>query len=85
MSYDPDFEFKNNRHFRTRATGQIYMGPIQQVGYDQRVLQLTVNELQFDSSVEAQRFMDLQRKKYAPTNTLCKSRKLKMLSRYDDR
>ena len=84
-SYDPDFEYKNNRHFRTRATGQIFIGPLNQVGYDNRVMQLTTNELQFDNSIDAQRFLDYQRKKYANGNQLCNARKMKVISMRDDR
>ena len=85
MYYDPDFEYKNNKHFSTRASGQVWLGPLQQKGYDNRVMQITVNDLAFDNSVEAQRFMDLMRKKYASPGKLCKSRSMKMISRYDDR
>jgi hypothetical protein len=84
MSYDPDFEYKDNKHFRTRATGQLWMGPMKQIGYDNRVIQVIANELEFDNSVEARRFMDYQRKKYVSPTKLCQSRKLKMISRNDN-
>lgn len=85
MSFDQDFEFKNNKHFKTRATGQLYMGPIQAVGYDNKSLfKITINEMEFKNSEEAERFIEYQRKKYADTNKLCNQRNLKMISRYDD-
>jgi len=82
---DPDFEYKHNRQFQTRAVGQILMGPMKQVGYDNKVLRLTANELTFDNSLEAQRFMDYQRKKYMSNHQLSNSRKLKLISKNDDR
>lgn len=85
MSGDPDFEYKYSKQFKTRAAGQLWMGPLKAKGYDNRVLQITANELEFDSSVEADRFMDWQRKKYMPSNKLCSTRRMKMISKYDDR
>jgi len=84
MPYDPDFEFKNNRHFSTRATGQIFIGPLGRDGYINNVIQITANELKFDNSVEARRFMDLQRKKFATTDQQIKARNMKFISRGDD-
>lgn len=85
MSYDPDFEYKNAEHFRTRATGQLWMGPLQAVGYNNKVIQVTANELEFNSSVEAQRFMEYQRKKWQSPRGMCRAKKMKFLSKYDDR
>lgn len=72
------------RHFRSRAIGRLYMGPMQQVGYDNRVLELTINDMEFKSSNEADRFMDHIRKKYSSPYGLARSRRLKMISQGDD-
>ena len=85
MSFAPDFERLQNEHFRTRAAGQLWMGPLAAVGYQNRVLQLTANDLDFKNSLEAQRFMEYQRKKFASPRRLCDSRRLKMISSDDDR
>lgn len=85
MSYEPDFEYKYNHQFRSRAVGQIYMGPLKKVGYNNKVLKITANELTFDSSLDANRFMDYQRKKEMNDHQQCNSRRLKLISMYDDR
>lgn len=84
MSYDPDYEYKNAKHFRTRAVGQLVM-PIQRDGYDNRVLELTANELEFKNSVAADRYLYLMKKKFMDGNQFCRAKKMKFLSKYDDR
>lgn len=73
MDYDNDCL----RHCRTRAVGQIYMGPLSQKGYDNRVLQLTATELEFQNSIEAGRFLQCKRNQLANSKELSRMRKLK--------
>lgn len=84
MSFDSRLDEKNTRHFRTRAVGQLYLGPIQAEGYDNRVMQLTLSEMEFKSSTAADRFLDHQRRKYSTTGQLCRSNRLRHISRGDD-
>jgi hypothetical protein len=69
---------------RTRATGQIILGPLQAVGYDNRVLSVTLNEMEFKNSTEAQRFTDRQRRKYAGAAASSKMNRLRYVGRGDD-
>jgi hypothetical protein len=71
-------------HTRTRATGQLWIGPMQMVGYDNRVKSVTLNEIEFKNSTEADRFLEQQRKKYADNKVLTKSNRLRFLGRADD-
>jgi hypothetical protein len=80
---DPDQAF--NKHFRTRATGRLYVRPLQAEGYDQRVIEMTINELDFGNSVNAGRFVERQRAKYATPKNMCNNRRLKHISEGDDR
>ena len=80
---DPNFEYKQNQHTQTRAVGQFFMGPIQRDGYDNRVLELTANEVEFKTSEEAKKFMNYQTRRFAPARQLCNSRRMKMISSDD--
>lgn len=71
--------------FKTRATGSLFMGPMRRDGYDNKVLKLTVDEMEFKNSKDAQRFLDYQRKKYQSYGSAMNSRKLKVISQNDDR
>lgn len=84
MNFDPNYETRHNKHFKTRATGVLFMGPIQQKGYDNKVLQLTANEMEFEKSEDAQKFIERQRKKFSNIGQMSNNRKLKMISRNDD-
>lgn len=68
------------RHQTTRSVGRNYIGPMSRDGYDNRVLEITLAEMEFASSEEASRFMDYQRKKYATKGQLCKGRHMKQRS-----
>lgn len=81
---DPLLDIKAGRHFRRRAVGQLWMGPIQKCGYDNRVLELTVNDLEFKTSNEASKYMDQLRRKYSSSYGLSRARKLKMVSSGDE-
>jgi hypothetical protein len=78
--YDDTYNDTGCRHFQKRAVGQLVLGPIKAKGYDNRVLQLTVNEVDFKSSAEANRFADHMRRKYDNKAGLCKARRMKLLS-----
>jgi len=71
-------DFTANRHFKTRSVGRLYTG--EGSGYDNRVMQLTVHELEFPSSMAAERFLDSQRKKYTNKNGLMRQRRMKLQS-----
>ena len=84
MNRDKSITDKDYYHFRTRATGQLWMGPIKAQGYNNRVLEVTLNEIEFKNSKEANGFMDYQRRKYANTPQLCRDKRLKYISRQDE-
>lgn len=84
MNKDRTAVDKDYYHFRTRATGQLYMGPIQAQGYNNRVMEVTLNEMEFKNSKEADGFMDHQRRKYASTSQLSRDKALKYISRGDE-
>jgi len=79
-----DIDYLNNRHFKTRAVGQLWKGPLQDKGYDNRVMSLTFHEMEFKNSMEAQRYMDVKKRKYASTGQLTNNHSLKFVSRSDD-
>ena len=81
----PSFDDMAGRHFKTRAVGQIYSGPLRAVGYDNKVMKVTFQEMEFKNSVESQRYMDQIRKKYAGRKQLMNSRRMKHISKDDDR
>jgi hypothetical protein len=81
---EPNFAEKEYTQQKSRAVGRLRKGPLEAVGYDNKVLRRVTNELPYQSSIEDQQFNDLRTKKYAPTEQLCNSRKLKMISRKDD-
>jgi hypothetical protein len=84
MNKDRTAVDKDFYHFRTRATGQLYIGPMQAQGYDNRVMEVTLNEMEFKNSKEANKFLDQQRRKYASTSQLSRDKALKYISRGDD-
>ncbi len=84
MNRDKSVTDKDFYHFKTRATGQLWMGPLQAQGYDNRVLEITLNEIEFRNSKEANRFLDTSRRKYATTPQLCRDKRLKYISRGDE-
>jgi hypothetical protein len=68
------------RHYGARAVGQLTAGPFQTRGYDNKVIQLTMNEIDFKSSIDANRYIDQVRRKYDNKDGLCRSRRLKLAS-----
>lgn len=83
MSFDPDYNYRAGKHYRTRAIGQLVTGPIKAVGYDNKVMRLTREDINFQDEETAHRFVDYHRRKYANINTLQNARSLKMISRDD--
>jgi hypothetical protein len=77
---DPNYDYKSGKHFKTRAVGQLYVGPLAAVGYDNRVMSLTATEIEFKNSVAAERFLDTQRRQIADKNGLIKQRRMKLQS-----
>jgi hypothetical protein len=77
---DPDYDFKSGKQYKTRAVGQLYMGPLKAVGYDNRVLELTLQEVEFKNSIDAERFIDSQRRKLGNKRDLMKQRRMKLRS-----
>lgn len=84
MNKDKAYVNKQYGHFRTRAVGQLWMGPLQQTGYDNRVLELTLNEMEFRNSREVDRFLDYKRRKFATNRQLCRGKKLQYVSQGDE-
>ena len=84
MNRDKTAVDKDAYHFRTRATGQLFVGPLKGQGYNNRVLEVTLNEMEFKNSTSADRFLDQRRRKYANTDQLCQDKHLKYISRQDE-
>lgn len=83
MSFDPNFDYNANKHYRTRAIGHLVVGPIQAKGYNNKVMMLTRQDVDFKNAETADRFMEYHRRRYAPIQTLKNARSLKMISRGD--
>ncbi len=79
-----DVDTEYGKHVKIRATGQITVRPATKNGYDNKVLQLTANELEFQSSSEANRFINRQKPNYGSPNALSGMRRLKVISQNDD-
>lgn len=77
---DPNYDYKGGRHHKVRAVGRLYVGPIQAVGYDNRVIELSINDVEFKNSVDAERFIARQVKKPTSKNGLMRQRKMKLQS-----
>jgi hypothetical protein len=77
---DPNYDYKSGKHHKARATGQLYIGPLQRDGYDNRVKELTRQEIPFQSSVSAERFITYHTRKPANKNQLIKQRRMKTKS-----
>jgi hypothetical protein len=74
----------NDSHlqYRTRAIGRFAQTG---TGYNNNTVKETViTETQFQSSIEAQRYLDSINPKYAARSTLIDARRLKHLSQGDD-
>jgi hypothetical protein len=78
------FSDKNLHHVRTRATGQLWIGPIQEVGHDNLVTHLTVSEIEFKNSVAADRFLDQMRRKYSSPAQLKRANHLRFMGRGEE-
>ena len=74
-----DNTYEGNKHFRSRAVGQLFV----QLTKKPVVNQITVHEMEFDSSKDASKFMSFIGQKYATKNTLMNNRKLKHISMFD--
>lgn len=77
-----DYDTKSGNHYRTRAVGRVYVGPVH--AQDNRLLEITARELEFKSSVESQKYMDQIGRKFAPKKTQMCARRLKHISQGDD-
>lgn len=75
-----DFDHKEARHHKTRAVGQLYMGPMKAKGYDNRVMEITVQEMEFKNSHEAEKFIDYQKRRLANKNLQMRQRRMKLAS-----
>jgi hypothetical protein len=77
---DPAYNDMAPRHYRTRAVGQLWLGPLQANGYDNRVMNVTMSDVEFKNSVEAARFMNMMRRKYNSQRGLIRSHRMKFAS-----
>jgi hypothetical protein len=77
------FSDSNLRHTRTRATGQIWVGPMRELGYDKQVMSITLSDIEFKNSDDADRFVDAQRRKFATGQKLKSMNRLRYLGRSD--
>lgn len=78
------FSDRNVDHFRTRAAGQLWLGPTQEVGHENVVTYVAVSDIEFKNSVAADRFLDHQRRKYASQGQLKKGNKMRFIGRGED-
>lgn len=81
--FNEAFNDFNRRHFHTRAVGQMWLQPSQK-GYENKVLQLTAQELDFKDSVGARDYMERMRKKHAPLQVQSKMRRMRQIRDSDD-
>ena len=81
--FDPDYDYRASQHYRTRAIGQLVTGPIKAVGYDNKVMRLTREDIDFENPKDAMQFVEYHRRKYAPIGMLSDARRLKMVSQRD--
>lgn len=78
--FQDNFDYREGVHHKTRAVGQLVMGPLQREGVRAKVMTLQVNEVDFQNSADAERFIDHQKRKYANKQQLIKGRRLKLAS-----
>ena len=83
QSFDPDYDYKANKHYTTRSVGQLVTGPMKAVGYNNRVMRLTREDIDFEDADDARNFVDYHRRKYAPVGVMQDARRLKMISKND--
>jgi hypothetical protein len=79
-NFDQDADEKIGKQYKTRAVGQLYVGPLAAKGYDNRVMEVTVQEMEFQNSMTAERYMDQMRRKYSNKKGLIGARRLKTAS-----
>lgn len=75
-----EYDNRAQQHFRTRAVGQIFIGPMKAVGYDNRVQQLTVQDIEFQNGPDAQKFMERQRRRMTNKSGQMRQRRMKLQS-----
>jgi hypothetical protein len=78
--YDNNFDYKEGAHHKSRAVGQLVVGPLQREGVRAKVITMQVNEVDFQNSADAERFIDHQKRKQANRAQLIKGRRLKLAS-----
>lgn len=78
MDLNRDDKCGNHQH--TRARGQLWIGPLQAKGYDNRVIELVYVDADFNNSMEGARFLDAMRPKYNNKRGLCNQRRMKLYS-----
>ena len=61
QSFDPDYDYKANKHYTTRSVGQLVTGPMKAVGYNNRVMRLTREDIDFEDADDARNFVDYHR------------------------
>jgi hypothetical protein len=75
---NPYYDDKGYQQWQVRATGQLYLHPQNRGGNDSsHVIEATVQDLDFGSSVDADRFMDHQRRRYARKSQLMNQRRFR--------
>jgi hypothetical protein len=74
-----DYDYKQSKHNKVRAVGKLY---IQRpgTGYDNRVMEATVQEMEFNNSKEAEKYMNHMRKKILDRRGLINQRRMKLAS-----
>lgn len=74
-----NFDYVEGKHRKTRAVGQLFIRR-PGTGYDNRVMQATIQEVEFENSKDADRYMEHLAKKLPNRNALIGSRRLKLAS-----
>lgn len=80
---DPLFDYKADRHQKSRSVGLLRAGPIQRDGYINNTKKTLVGEMPYSDSIEPTYYTS-KNKIYGNKNELMKSRRLKMVSRGDE-
>jgi hypothetical protein len=74
------FDYAEGKHHKTRAVGQLWIGPLQSKRFDNRVIGMSLQEVEFKNSNEAERFIERQRKRLADKDALMGQRRMKTRS-----
>jgi hypothetical protein len=79
-----DSDYAAGQQYRTRAVGRLYTS-YGTKGATNHVLEMTTRDIEFKDGVEAQKYLDAIGTKYQPKKGQICARRLKMISKSDER